>query len=48
MTAEPGDALERVLSKFSGVIRNGSAWKALCPARADKDPSLSVAERDVP
>jgi hypothetical protein len=34
--------LEAVLERLQGVRRNGSGWMALCPAHADKSPSLSV------
>jgi putative DNA primase/helicase len=37
------DALRSRLHKFQ---RNGSGWKALCPAHVDKNPSLSISERD--
>ena len=36
--------LDIVLSKLRGVRREGNQWKALCPAHADKNPSLSVRE----
>jgi hypothetical protein len=35
-----------ILSRFQGVRRNGSGWRALCPAHADRDPSLSIDVRD--
>jgi uncharacterized protein DUF3631 len=38
-------ALNSVLSRLEGVCRSGSAWKALCPAHLDKNPSLSVSEK---
>lgn len=38
--------VEAVLARLRGVRRSGSAWKALCPAHADKHPSLAIAERD--
>lgn len=38
--------LEAVLSRLQGVRRNGSGWQALCPAHADKNPSLSINVRD--
>src|SRR6266576_728827 len=38
--------LEAILEQLNGVRRNGAGWKALCPAHADKDPSLSINERD--
>ena len=33
---------EAFLARLSGVRRNGTGWKALCPAHADRNPSLSV------
>jgi 5S rRNA maturation endonuclease (ribonuclease M5) len=39
-------SLEVILSRLEGVQRNGSGWRALCPAHADKNPSLSINERD--
>src|SRR5215469_2998522 len=38
--------LEAVLQRFRGVRRNGSGWKACCPAHDDKNPSLSITECD--
>ncbi len=38
--------LVSVLSKFTGVKRSGANWKALCPAHADRNPSLSISEKD--
>jgi len=38
--------LEAVLQRFRGVRRNGSGWMAQCPAHADKNPSMSVSERN--
>jgi hypothetical protein len=38
--------LDGVLSRLQNVQRNGTGWKALCPAHADKNPSLSIRERD--
>jgi hypothetical protein len=38
---------EEVLSRFQGVRPAGSRkWKARCPAHEDKDPSLSISEKD--
>jgi hypothetical protein len=34
--------LETLLSKLCKVRREGVGWKALCPAHADKNPSLSI------
>jgi putative DNA primase/helicase len=38
--------LEALLEKLQGVRRNGSTWKALCPAHADKNPSLAINVRE--
>jgi putative DNA primase/helicase len=38
--------LETLLSKLCKVRRDGVGWKALCPAHADKNPSLSVRKAD--
>ena len=38
--------LEGVLGRLKGVRRNGVGWMALCPAHADKNPSLSVKEEN--
>lgn len=38
--------VEAVLARLQGVWRNGSGWQALCPAHADKNPSLSIDLRD--
>lgn len=37
---------EGILSRLQGVRRNGSGWVALCPAHADKNPSLSIRQTD--
>jgi len=37
---------EEILARLKGVRRNGSGWMALCPAHADKNPSLSVKQED--
>ena len=34
------------LDRLGGVRKAGSDYKALCPAHADKNPSLSVSEGD--
>lgn len=34
--------LEAILAKLGRVEKNGASWKALCPAHADKNPSLSI------
>jgi len=38
--------IEGVLARLQRVRRNGSGWQALCPAHADKNPSLSVCEEN--
>ena len=38
--------VEALLALLQGVRRNGSGWKALCPAHADKNPSLSIDVRN--
>jgi hypothetical protein len=40
------EALNSVLIRFSGVRRSGKVWKARCPAHPDKNPSLSICERE--
>ena len=35
-----------ILSRLQGVQRNADGWRALCPAHADKNPSLSIDVRD--
>lgn len=37
---------EALLKRFQGARRNGGGWRALCPAHADKNPSLSIDVRD--
>lgn len=37
---------EAILAKLRGVRREGSEWKAFCPAHADKNPSLSIRQAD--
>jgi hypothetical protein len=37
---------EEVLSRLQGVKRNGAGWVALCPAHADRNPSLSIREEN--
>ena len=34
------------LAKLQGVKGNGGQYNALCPAHADKEPSLSVSQKD--
>jgi putative DNA primase/helicase len=38
--------LPQLLDGLQGVRRSGRGWIALCPAHDDRDPSLSVHERD--
>jgi putative DNA primase/helicase len=38
--------VERVLARLAAMRRVGSGWQALCPAHADKNPSLSIHSRD--
>jgi putative DNA primase/helicase len=37
---------QALLARLHGVRRSGSGWQALCPAHADKNPSLSIHIRD--
>ena len=39
-------SMEAILAELKGVRRNGNGWMALCPAHTDRNPSLSVRERD--
>jgi AAA domain len=38
--------LEALLARLKRARRKGSGWQALCPAHADKNPSLSIDVRD--
>ena len=38
--------IEAILSRLLGVKRAGDGWSALCPAHPDRNPSLSVHERE--
>ena len=38
--------LQALFSKLGKVRREGNEWKALCPAHADKNPSLSIRQGD--
>jgi hypothetical protein len=38
--------VEKVLDRLEGVIESNGSWKALCPAHADHEPSLSISEGD--
>jgi putative DNA primase/helicase len=38
--------VEALLARLKRVRRNGSGWQALCPAHADKNPSLSIDVRN--
>ena len=35
-----------ILDRFHGVQANAGGWRALCPAHEDKNPSLSINEKD--
>jgi hypothetical protein len=37
---------ESLLARLLGVRRSGSGWLAKCPAHRDRNPSLSISERD--
>lgn len=39
-------SLQELLSRLEGVRRNRDGWVALCPAHPDRNPSLSIHERD--
>ncbi len=39
-------SIDEILSRFERVRRHGAGWIALCPAHADKNPSLSIGESD--
>jgi len=38
--------VEKVLDGLEGIRESSGSWKALCPAHADREPSLSVTEGD--
>jgi hypothetical protein len=38
--------IEAILARLQGVRRSGHSWKALCPAHADRNASLSVREKN--
>src|SRR5260370_2625852 len=38
--------VEAVLAQLQGVRRSGVGWQGLCPAHDDRNPSLSINERD--
>src|SRR5262249_19106128 len=40
------DVLTNLLDRLHGPRRNGSGWMARCPAHDDKNPSLSINERE--
>jgi putative DNA primase/helicase len=44
--AEAGSRLASIIDLLRGAHRNGSGWTARCPAHEDRNPSLSVDERD--
>jgi hypothetical protein len=37
---------ERIARELGGARKSGDSWMARCPAHEDRDPSLSIAERD--
>jgi AAA domain len=37
---------EQIAGALGGAKREGREWKALCPCHPDKDPSLSITEKD--
>jgi putative DNA primase/helicase len=37
---------DALLERLKGVRRSGSGWQTLCPAHADRNPSLSIDVRD--
>ena len=39
-------SLEAILSKFERVAKSGAGYKVLCPAHADKNPSLQITEEN--
>ena len=44
--AEAGFHLTSILDRLQGAHRNGRGWVARCPAHVDRNPSLSIDERD--
>jgi hypothetical protein len=38
--------LDRILARLRGVQQSGAGCMALCPAHADKNPSLSIREKN--
>jgi len=38
--------IEELFGRLQGVRRNGNGWLARCPAHEDRNPSLSIHERD--
>ena len=42
----PAPTLNEWLDRLTGVVQRGAGFKAICPAHADKNPSLSVSEGD--
>jgi putative DNA primase/helicase len=46
MSVAPPISLTAVLDRLQFVRRNGDGWMARCPAHEDKNPSLSVNERE--
>ncbi|WP_226353782.1 DUF3987 domain-containing protein [Pseudonocardia sp. ICBG601] len=41
-----GDPVDRLLELLLSVRRQGSSWRALCPAHEDRNPSLSISRAD--
>ena len=39
-------SLRTILDRLKGVRRTGNGWRALCPAHADRNPSLSVGQKN--
>jgi hypothetical protein len=39
-------SIETVLARLKGLRRSGDGWMARCPAHQDRNPSLSIRERD--
>lgn len=38
--------VEVILTRLKGVRSSGDGWMALCPSHADRNPSLSIRERE--
>jgi putative DNA primase/helicase len=37
---------QEFITRLDGVRKNGSGWQARCPAHVDRNPSLSISERE--